>query len=138
MTPTLGGRIQTRLLVMLLIGLPLTLFWSLVFFTGKLFLIWLYVLLIGFVWDVLYVQIHRSHWDYDWPLAYQFFSGLTEGLGVFLLFWAGLLPFVVYGDGDWWRFALHYGSIWLLSYAWIFGPMRIFSLRWRFRGGELF
>ena len=35
------------------------------------------------------------------------------------------------------RFLPHYGIIWLLSFLWLQGPMRLLSLGWRFNGGRL-
>jgi hypothetical protein len=150
MTPTLRGRMQTRIFVLWTIGLLLTIFYTVVFrmfladpppwtdiAAWNLFLILGYVTLFGLGWDILYMYIQSFHWDRDWPLAYQLLSGIPEGLLVYVLFAAGWLPGIVYHEGDWWRFLLHYGSVWLLTYLWLVGPMRIVFVRWRFRGGEI-
>jgi hypothetical protein len=54
-----------------------------------------------------------------------------------VLFYFDLLyPMKFIVDDDW-HFALHYGTIWLSSWAFLFGPMRVMFPRWRYRGGQL-
>lgn len=151
MTPTLAGRIQTRLFLLWTLGLVISLFYTLVYRMlapeppavtslafWELLVVLAYVTVIGSVLDGLYIFIQQFHWDRDWPLGYQFLSGFFEGMLVFWLFYFGWLPGTSYDAGDWWRFWLAYGTIWFTTWWWIFGPMRIFFLRWRFRGGQLF
>lgn len=151
MTPTLAGRIQTRIFLTWTIGLVLSGFYTLVYNAfmpdpptiatiafWELFLILIYVTLIGIILDFAYIFIQSFHWDRDWPLGYQFLTGFIEGIIVFWLFFFGLLPGTTYNAGDWWRFWLAYGTIWVTTWWWVFGPMRIFFLRWRFRGGQFF
>lgn len=147
MTPTLAGRWQTRLLLMGTLGLFLTLFLMIVFgafrlgptqrdFWKLLFLLG-YVTLLGLALDILYIELQRFRWDHDWPMVFQFFSGLFEGIIIFILFFFNLLPGVMYGNNDWSRFLWHYVLVWQVTFWWLFGPMRILFPRWRFHGGEL-
>jgi hypothetical protein len=147
MTPTLLGRWQTRIVLLWTIGLALTLgymqlfglldlgprnpgFWTLPALLG-------YVTLLGLAWDVLYNYLQSFRWDRDWPLIFQFVVGIVEGIVIFVLFRFNLLPGMTYHAGDGWRFLLHYGTVWSVTYWWLFGPMRVIAPRWRFQGGEL-
>ena len=147
MTPTLFGRWQTRVLLLWTIGLIITLvymyvfglfqldrheprFWVLIAILG-------YVTIVGFAWDILYNYLQSFRWDRDWPLAYHFVAGIIEGLLIYVLFRFSLLPGVQYQDGDTIRFLLDYGTVWFVTYWWVFGPMRVLAPRWRFNGGEL-
>jgi hypothetical protein len=96
-----------------------------------------YTTLLGLGWDALYIYAQTFRWDRDWPLAFQFFCTLAEGIIIFTLAAIGLLPGVTLTDGDWWRFSLHYGTVWWVTFWWLFGPMRVLFPTWRFRGGEL-
>ena len=148
MTPTLPGRWQTRVVLLWTIGLIVTIFYMWVFGTLRLGpsnpRFWLlpallgYVTLIGLLWDVLYNYLTQFRWDRDWPLAFHFVAGIIEGVLILILFRFNLLPGVRYEDGDWWRFLLHYGTIWFITYWWVFGPQRVVQPRWRFNGGEVF
>lgn len=147
MTPTLKGRWQTRLFLLWTAGLVITLFYMLIFGLfgagvsspnfWKLPALLGYVSLIGLALDLFYIYLQSLRWDNDWPLAFQFAVGIFEGIILFVLFRFNLLPGVTYQDGDWWRFLLHYGSVWWVTYWALFGPMRVLSIRWRFFGGEL-
>ena len=146
MTPTLIGRWQTRVFLMLVLGGPLTLLFMLVFgaFNAsdsagvfKLPLLLAYVIAIGFVWDWLWIYLQGWRWDRDWPLAFQFASGVVEGFAIFGLFAAGVLPGITFADGDAVRFSLHYGTIFWVTYWFMLGPMRVVFPRWRFRGGRI-
>ncbi|GAB4434882.1 MAG: hypothetical protein OHK0015_25090 [Chloroflexi bacterium OHK40] len=147
MTPTLYGRWQTRLVLLGTFGLAITLglmwhfgvvwagfqtpgFWELPLLLG-------YVVLLGLAWDGIYQAIQRHRWDGDWPLVFGFAAGVVEGGTVFALFRLGWLPGTRFDDGDAWRFLAHYGLVFLVTYWWQIGPMRVISLRWRFHGGEL-
>lgn len=147
MTPTLRGRWQTRIALLGSLGVLITLgymwlfgafqlgprhpaFYTLLALLG-------YVALAGMLWDVLYVYLQGFRWDRDWPLSFAFVGGIVEGVVIFALFRFNLLPSVTYHAGDWWRFLAHYGTIFWVTYWWLFGPMRIIHPRWRFNGGDL-
>lgn len=148
MTPTLFGRWQTRLVLLWTLGLIATVvymwafdmlqlgpasprFWVLPILLG-------YAALLGLLCDVLYDYVTQFRWDRDWPLAFHFVAGIVEGALLFALFRLGLLPGAQHAAGDWWRFLLFYGTIWLLTFLWVAGPMRVVQPRWRFNGGEVF
>ncbi|HEX2911075.1 MAG TPA: hypothetical protein VH186_09725 [Chloroflexia bacterium] len=147
MTPTLAGRWQTRLFLNLTLGVVLSLLFMLIFGLfgrgasdpgfWKLLLLLAYVTGLGFIWDLIYTFFQSFRWDRDWPLSFVFVQGIIEGILVFVLFVLNLLPGVAYQNEDWLRFLLDYGSIWWITYWWLFGPMRIIFPQWRFNGGGL-
>ena len=144
MTPSLMGRWQTRIALLGTLGLLITVLYMWIFgFLGNanfwtLPLVLGYVALFGLVWDLIYTYFQGFRWDRDWPLSFVFCQGIVEGILVFILFRFNLLPGLTYHDGDLIRFVLDYGTVWLVTYWWLFGPMRILFPRWRFKGGELF
>jgi len=134
MTPTLIGRWQTRTLLLLTFGvfftLPFMLFNG---FTPALIL--LLVLVLGYGWDIAYMVIQGGRWDRDWPPAYQFLSGVWEGLVVFLVsallakaFRVFAVPLPV--------FILHYGIVWFVAFLASQSLLRIVFPNWRYRGGQ--
>jgi hypothetical protein len=138
MTPTLMGRWQSRVVLMLALGaVPTAVYMAAFGDTAKLPLVLAYAIGLGLVWDVLYIAIQSLRWDRDWPYAFQFASGVFEGCVLLALFAAGLLPGLKYEDGDAPVFVVHYGTVFLLTFAFLFGPMRVFFPKWRFRGGRL-
>lgn len=146
MIPTLWGRIQTRLFLFFFIGGPITLFvsfWiSLNFREGfGLFYIPIYIhwisLIVGLVLDGPYILIQRVRWDRDWPFAFQFLAGAMEGIITYLLVRFGSLPGLDFGMPSV-VFFWHYGSIFLISFLVLFGPLKTISPRWRYHGGKFF
>lgn len=142
MTPTLFGRWQTRLLLLLTVGL----FVSLPFASGLIgsepgsvyFWILGYVTIFGLGWDVLYDQIQKYRWDRDWPAVYQLFAGIWEFIfiacGVKFL---GFLPIPIPKEELLlFLFFLHYATVWLAVFITSQSIMRILFVRWRFRGGQ--
>ncbi len=136
MTPTFLGRIQTRFLLLLSLGLSITFFWSLFagiwFFTlfafFQPFLVLFFVLFAGIGWDLLFTLAQRLRWDRDWPPALQWLAGILEMIPAWLF--AALIGV------PWWLFLLHYWSVWLAVFVATQGPMRIIFPRWRYDGGQ--
>ena len=147
MTPTLAGRWQTRLFLLLTFGLVITLFFGWLFkdYLTPLALL-IYVLILGFGWDIIYQFLQSFRWDRDWPPLFQFLAGLVEGLFVWLLvqmladvplFGQTGLPGV--GSGlTFVRFLAHYGTVWLFTFLITQSFIRIIFPDWRFRGGQWF
>lgn len=151
MTPTLLGRWQTRILLYLFIGLPVTFLYAwyltnwrwpirydLSIFTDP-FVFITALLVLGLILDVVYIQIQRFHWDQDWPFAYQFFFSILE---FFILFagmeYLGALDFflpdgrIPFSNAAW-----HFTFVFIPSFLLVLGGLQIFLVRWRFKGGEL-
>lgn len=145
-TSTLFGRIQTRLFLVvtvgvvwtLLIGPMLTVFvddasvgdiYRLAF--GALVL----VAVVGIAWELVYHGLQQFRWEKDWPTLFGLLTAVNEGIVVALLLSAGI-PWDV-GGVPWLAFTIHFATTWIVIWLVANGPMRIVSLRWRFRGGRL-
>lgn len=132
MTPTLSGRWQTRALLLLTLGLPITFGFVMVFNSiTPLVLLW-WTLLFGLAWDVLYDQIQQRRWDHDWPPSRQLAAGIVEALWLALLLYG--LPFI--NSPALHHFLIHYSAVWLAVFFAGQSVMRIIFPHWRFRGGQ--
>ena len=135
MTPTLLGRLQTRLYLTLLVGVPITGIFAIALRTTHPFLILGWVMLLGFGWDALYNQIQKLFWDHDWPPILQLAAGIWEGIIIFIMLYIigalGNPPPVTI-------FMAHYISVWWFSFAASQSMMRLIFPHWRFYGGEWF
>ena len=136
MTPTLYGRWQTRLVLLLTLGLLVTLPFVVVYRLTPLLNLGL-VLVLGLGWDVYYqLGITRRRWDRDWPPVYQFFAGVWEGIVVFVVGW--LLGHAIPAfRTPWWVFLIHYTLVWTTVFLASQSLMRIVFVRWRYRGGQV-
>lgn len=113
MTPTLAGRLQTRLALGLLVGLPLTLLATLLLGgldLGDALRGLAVIVVLGLGWDLLHQAVQERRWDRDWPRLLTLLSWLPEAsaswlalhaidsavslgthLAFFSLVWGGLL-----------------------------------------------
>ncbi len=138
MTPTLIGRIQTRIFLMLFLALP----WILLITpvlpgTGDAPLstvyrmslrAWLYVLVIGcVVWEPIYHLLQQFRWEKDWPTPFAWLVGAFEGFVVWLLL----------DNVRWYTFLILFATTWTLVWLAAIGPIRVVLIRWRFRGGRV-
>ena len=143
MTPTLMGRLQTRLLLYIFIGLPVTLLYALYLDldeVGRLFDPFVFITamtIIGFILDPLYIQIQRFRWDNDWPFAFQFFFTILEFLVTLGLMSAGALDDLLVFRIDAATAATHFTLVFVPSFLALLGGVQIFMIRWRFKGGEV-
>lgn len=147
MTPTIIGRIQTRLFLVATVGVIWTLLigplltglapdgtttsdvYRLAF--GALVL----VAVVGIVWEFLYHGMQQYRWEKDWPTLFGLITGLPEGIVVALLL-SGGLPWDV-GDIPGTAYTVHFATTWVVIWLVANGPMRVLFVRWRFRGGQL-
>ena len=134
MTPTLKGRLQTRMLLVGLIGLPITLpFCVLAFpFVPMPLLALLVVWGVGSALDPLYDWLQRRRWDHDWPVWAQVLAGITEGLLAFVL----LSPLTLLNPLFLLLYPAHYVCVWGAMFLLLQGPIQVLLPRWRFQGGE--
>lgn len=153
MTPTLLGRIQTRLFLLATVGSLITLLivpvlpvqisgldasgiddlggtYALAFTALAV------VAVLGVVvWEPLYHLLQQFRWEKDWPTLFGLLTGINEGvLAWYVLDW--LAPDLSVGiePGG---FALMFSVIWIGVFLFANGPMRVVFLRWRFRGGRI-
>ncbi|MEM7693605.1 MAG: hypothetical protein AAF318_04085 [Pseudomonadota bacterium] len=148
MTPTLAGRWQTRILLTLLVGLPVTFLFSLFYFGLGAddfdipFRVLAAILILGLLLDPLYIALQGFRWDHDWPFAFQVFFSIVEFL---IVLGIGEIPglddilgFNAFASFDrFLTFATHFGLVLLPSTIAVLGVLQIFLLRWRFKGGQL-
>ena len=144
MTPTLSGRIQTRLALLGTVGVVWTLFIGLLVprpagaetsaIYKALFTALLIVAIVGIVWELIYHALQQSRWEKDWPTILGLLVAVPEGL---VAWWClkNDVPWSV-GDVQASTFLTMFITLWLLVWAIANGPLQIFFLRWRYRGGR--
>ncbi|MGI9599494.1 MAG: hypothetical protein ACR2QK_25240 [Acidimicrobiales bacterium] len=141
MTPTLFGRIQTRLVVVLVVGLVWTLIITPALPADGLPLgdvyamtfraVFITAILGAVLWEPLYHFAQQYRWEKDWPTGLGLLTGIPEGIVVLaVLEGSGPVPLGA--------FLLHFTTTWLLIWFVVNGPLRVVLPRWRFRGGRFF
>lgn len=134
-TPTLMGRWQTRLATFLTLGLLVSLLFVPFLGIGALVVI-LYLVVLGLLWDVLWIALQRFRWDRDWPTVFQWGAAIVEGLFFFVL--AGLVRLPgLNGQPPGLAFAIQYLLVFLVIFCWLQGPMRALFPFWRYHGGRI-
>lgn len=152
MTPTLSGRIQTRLALTLTVGVVVTLMvtpflpYNTYFSRTRhqalpgAYLITFaslgLVAAVGVVWELIYHGLQQLRWDKDWPSPLGILTGLNESIVVYVMIrwfgprphWTGMPPSA---------FLLHFYAVWLAVFFTANGPMRVLLIRWRYRGGRI-
>ena len=144
MVPTLIGRIQTRLVLLAVVGglvtlvivpvLPVSAPLSDKYRDG--YLVLAAVAVIGVLWECLYHFLMQWRWEKDWPTLFGLVTLVPEGLLIWLLLRAGAIPGIV-GTVSTAAFVIQFLAIWLVVWLVANGPMRVPFIRWRFRGGRL-
>ncbi len=145
MIPSLAGRLQTRVFVMLVIGIPWTIVITPVlpmptdaFGTtiplGDQYEVtvtaWALALVFGLGWELVYHAWQQRRWDRDFPSLYFGLASLWEFIPVAAVVLSAYdPPFAAI-------FIMFFG-LWLLIWLFIQGPIRVVLPRWRFRGGRV-
>jgi len=144
-TPTLLGRVQTRVFVVTVIGG----LWTLLVgpflprptdatqadvYRGAIAALGA-VLVAGVVWEFVYHAAQQFRWEKDWPTLFGLLTGINEGIVVYVLVRRGF-PFDA-GGAPGATFAVHFVTTWIVLWLWVNGPMRVLFVHWRFRGGRL-
>jgi hypothetical protein len=136
MTPTLSGRIQTRLALLALLGVP----WAMMITPllpggvryGQALAALAVVAALGVGWELLYHACQQLRWDRDWPSLLVLLAAVPEGaLAWPVLRQLGLAPAPL-------AYILFFGTTWLLVWLVTQGPIRVLAPRWRHTGGRLF
>ena len=137
MTPTLKGRWQTRILLLVTIGTLVTYctIYLLQIDTQVPWSILGYVLLFGCIWDVFYNYLQTFRWDRDWPPAFQLAAGFIEAIVLWLVLNQLILPGIPQTPSIT-IFTIHYSVVWLSTFIASQGPIRIIFPRWRYHGGK--
>jgi len=144
MVPTLIGRIQTRLVLLAVVGglvtlvivpvLPVSAPLSDKYRDG--YLVLATVAVLGVLWECLYHFLMQWRWEKDWPTLFGLVTLVPEGLLVWVLLRVGAIPGIV-GTVSTAAFVIQFLAIWLIVWLVANGPMRVPFIRWRFRGGRL-
>lgn len=142
MTPTLAGRIQSRIFLVCTAGLVWTLLLTPLLPRGFASLSRAYmttltalvlVAVIGTVlWEPFYHLLQQFRWEKDWPAILVLLQGVPEGWLVHVA-----LERVLGRPVDLLPFVIHFATTWLVVFACLHGPLRVPFIRWRFRGGRL-
>lgn len=143
MLPTLNGRIQTRIFMLVVFGGLITLVLTPVLPGDPdyrtTYIILAAVLVLGIVWELIYHGIQQFRWEKDWPTMFGLITAVNEGALVWLLLDLELVPGIDYpSDGvPFWAFFIDFAVIWFIVWVWTNGPMRVPFIRWRFFGGRI-
>jgi hypothetical protein len=141
--PTLSGRIQTRIFLIVVIGG----LWALIiapFLPGPgstsdkyrtMYAILLVVVVLGVFWELLYHGLQQLRWEKDWPTLFGLLLGIPEGVVAFFVIRTGVLPAAE--DVTVAAFVIGFGTTWIVTWLFVNGPMRVLTVHWRFRGGAL-
>jgi len=85
---------------------------------------------------LLYHFLMQWRWEKDWPTLFGLVTLAPEGLLLWLLLSAGVVPGIT-GTVTAPAFAVQFLAVWLAVWLVANGPMRVPFIRWRFRGGRL-
>lgn len=136
MTPSLSGRIQTRLLLLTVVGVPVALLMA-TLLGGVTLTDGLMVLVItaalGVAWELLYHLLQQRRWDKDWPSIVALLVGVPEAL----VAWQALGA-LDSRPASASAYTLLFGIVWVAAWLAMQGPMRVLAPRWRFHGMQIF
>lgn len=140
MLPTLNGRLQTRIFMLVVVGGLITLVLTPILPGDPdyrtTYLILATVLVLGIGWELVYHGIQQFRWEKDWPTMFGLITALNEGALVWLLLDLELVPGID-GVPSFWAFFIDFSVIWIVIWVWTNGPMRVPFIRWRFFGGRI-
>jgi hypothetical protein len=143
MTLVYFGRVQTRLFVLAVVGG----LWTLIIAphlpgpgtTGDryraAYIVLAVVFVVGIIWDAFYHFLQQFRWEKDWPIMFSLLTGINEGIVAWLILRSGQVPGHPKLTGA--AFDIHFTTVWVLTWMFTIGPMRVPFIRWRFRGGRL-
>ncbi len=135
---SLRGRIETRIFLIVTVGLVWTLAVTVVSRPAALrsnLTVLALTGACGLVWELGYHALQQLRWDKDWPSVFGVVTVLNEGALLWAL--AGAWPWLRVDRGSALSFAALVGSTWLVMWLFVQGPMRVVFLRWRLQGGRI-
>jgi len=149
MTPTLRGRIESRLFLIGTIGVIWTAWISAVLprpamasmgrIYGITFRALAFMAVAGIAWELIYHGLQQFRWNKDWPSLFGLLTAVNEGLVTWLALHAlNVMP----GTSGWSSplrnmFLIFFLTTWLAIWLFMQGPLRVVVLRWRFEGGRI-
>jgi hypothetical protein len=138
--PTLSGRIQTRIFALAVVGGIVTLLITPVLPHSATyqvtFLVLASVIVVGVLWELVYHGVQQFRWEKDWPTLFGLLTAVNEGILIWLLLQFGLVPGIDQAP-EVSTFVIQFVVVWLATWIWVNGPMRVPFIRWRFRGGRV-
>jgi hypothetical protein len=154
--PTLNGRLQTRIFLVVVVGTVWTLIvtpFVRLFVDGDptlsqtytvTFTILFLVLLLGILWELVYHALMQFRWEKDWPTLFAYLTVVNEAILVYLVA-KGLAS--TDADAPEWRrllegltvtpFLVHILSTWIVIQLFASNLLRPLFPRWRYRGGRI-
>src|SRR5271156_4584023 len=141
MVPTFSGRLQTRLFLLICIGIPWTLIItplaphhpgaSIGHLYETTFWVLAEVIVVGCLfWEPLYHGLMQFRWEKDWPIMFLLLEGIPEGLTAYgLLHAIGPHPAPPAASAG--TFVVDFAGLWVLVWLAAIGPMRVLFHRWR-------
>ncbi|MEO7398785.1 MAG: hypothetical protein ABIW84_09495 [Ilumatobacteraceae bacterium] len=153
MIPTLSGRIQTRIWLILFIGIP----WTLIItpflsnnrdliegatlldtYKTTVSVLGIVLVLAVFGWELLYHFLQQFRWEKDWPVMFSFFLVIPEAIVAKIVFNAldigEKFNATATNATFWW----HLVATWMVMWLFVLGPIKVLFIRWRFNGGRIF
>lgn len=139
MIPTRSGRIQTRIFLSLVIGVPVTIIFALVLKTYLPFAYLSVAIIIGLCFEFISHEFQHFSWDQDWPPLFIIVFSLLEYLMLLLINLTAriILPDLSFGFVPLKIVSLHFLSIWIVSYVALVQGLNILFPKRRFAGGKI-
>ena len=151
MIPTLLGRIQTRIWLVLFVAAPWTAIitpflpvggrsydigWNASHLYPITFLVLAIVLVIGVVaWEFIFYVLQICRWEKDWPSMFFLLQVVPEAIVAFAVLKAfGNINGINVGYAP---FVTHVLTTWVVMWLFVLGPIKVLSIRFRFNGGRL-
>jgi hypothetical protein len=147
MVPTLNGRIQTRVFLLLAVGVPWTLLISLVLprksggtlggmYEATFFVLGEVIVVGCLFFEPLYHALMQFRWEKDWPIGFFLLEGIPEAVIAYIIL-RNIGPMPKPPSAGWPAFVIDFATVWILVWLTAVGPMRVPFHRWRFRGGRV-
>jgi hypothetical protein len=155
--PTLNGRLQTRIFLVVFVGTVWTIIvtpFVALFVDGDpelsdvykvTFTILALVLVLGIVWEFIYHGLMQFRWEKDWPTLFGYATVVNEAIVVWIV--ANALATDPAPGGVEWRellsgltvtpFLIHIVSTWIVLQLFASNLLRPIFPRWRYRGGRI-
>jgi hypothetical protein len=158
--PTLNGRIQTRIFLLVVVGGVWTILITPVVALfvddsamggpplGDIyqvtFSVLAIVLVLGVLWELVYHALMQFRWEKDWPTLFGYATAVNEGIVAYLVAKAigspdsdpGSIPFLLEGLTVA-PFLVHFVTTWIVVNLFANNLMQVLFIRWRFRGGRI-
>lgn len=147
MVPTLNGRIQTRVFLLLVVGIPWTVIISPALprksggtlggmYETTFFVLGTVIVVGCLFWEPLYHGLMQFRWEKDWPIGFFLLEGIPEAIIAYVIL-KNIGPSPTPPAAGLPAFVIHFATLWILVWLTAVGPLRVPFHRWRFRGGRI-